>query len=523
MTSSLCPLLWLVGSQASSVPFCWVARWHPSAPTCTMVYIGFQLISTGDLPDAEVAPLKTLQKCWDVRDQKAFHVECRITLQHSERHAPDGVHRLYLVLWQWTVHTPGMTWRVFKHANGLRDAQQNHATFLDIAGGKSDGHAEGPRMWYQIEEADDLHRNLQLLANSGNGPQDPVQERYPFSPEEYNLILLEGVCLVETEKKWRRMLAYVLGHLLHEGHLGGLGPVQYIPSGIHSKQKVGKATLTQDYWAYPENRDSVVTVTQLGLRTHGPSKESGWWAQGAVPASPSLPEVQGFAADFMDTDEANVMMGGVPSLEAYEQESPGDVALGTERAIPTNRTWEEHLAELCEGELPSFDASSHPDHREYSPPEVPSAMRTCAASPAEETAESDTESSATTQIGGCTGTRWKRPAVVPKLPAPVPSRSSLDQGMPHRRPLELPPGLTEISQPCKKGREALNYKVLRILHTLHLTYMEHQDAIEKAQEAAAPWKAKLQRAWQDVPLPDADEDEFVTWLQKWDSSADVDV
>ena len=70
------------------------------------------------------------------------------------------MHRLYLVLWQWTVHTPGMTWRVFKHANGLRDAQQNHSTFLDIAGGKSDGHAEGPRMWYQIEEADDLHRKL---------------------------------------------------------------------------------------------------------------------------------------------------------------------------------------------------------------------------------------------------------------------------------------------------------------------------------------------------------------------------
>ena len=491
-----------------------------------MVYIGFQLISTGDLPDDEVAPLKTLQKCWDVRDQKAFHVECRITLQHSERHAPDGVHKLYLVLWQWTVHTPGMTWRVFKHANGLRDAQQNHATFLDIAGGKSsgsDGHAEGPRMWYQIEDADDLHRNLQLFANSGNGPHDPVQERYPFSPEEYNLILLEGICLVETEKKWRRMLAYVLGNLLHEGHLGGLGPVQYIPSGIHSKQKVGKATLTKEYWAYPENRDSVVTVTPLGLRTHCPSKESGWWAQGSVSASSALPEVQGFSDDFMDPDEAHVMMGGVPSLEAWERESPGEVAVGTDQAINDKRTWEEHLAERCEGDLPSFDESSLPDHRDFSPPEVPCSMRGCAASPAEEAAESDTESSATTQTGGCTSTRWTRPAVVPKLPAPVPSRSSLDQGVPQRRPLELPPGLTEISHPCKKGREALNYKVLRVLHTLHLTYMEHQEAIEKAQAAAAPWKAKLQRAWKDVPLPDADEEEFVTWLKRWDSSADVEV
>ena len=92
-------------------------------------------------------------------------------------------------------------------------------------------------MWYQIEDADDFHRNLQLFANSGNGPKSPVQERYPFSPEEYNLILMEGICLVETEKKWRRMLAYVLGNLLHEGHLGGLGPVQYIPIVVYTPSR----------------------------------------------------------------------------------------------------------------------------------------------------------------------------------------------------------------------------------------------------------------------------------------------
>ena len=87
----------------------------------------------------------------------------------------------------------------------------------------------------------------------------------------------------------------------------------------------------------------------------------------------------------------------------------------------------------------------------------------------------------------------------------------------------MPPGLTEISHPCKKGREALNYKVLRVVHTLHLTYMEHQEAVEKAQAAAAPWTAKLQHAWEDVPLPDADEEEFATWLKKWDSMTNVEV
>ena len=352
-----------------------------------MVYIGFQLISTGYLPDDEIEPFLTTQKCWDVRDQKAFHVECRITLQHSESHAPDCLHKLYLVLWQWTVHTPGLEWRVFKHANGVRDAQQNHASFLDIAGGKSDGHAEGPRMWYQIEAADDLHRDLQLLANSGNGLQCPVQERYPFSPAEYNLILLEGICLIETEKKWRRMLAYVLGNLLHEGHLGGLGPVQYIPSA----------------------------VTLLGSRVHRPSKESGWWAQGSTSAPSALPEMQIFSDGFMEPDEAHSMMGGVPGLEAWEQESPGEVTVGTDKAINDWRTWEEHLAASCEGDLPSYKESDPPDHRDFSPPEVPSSMRGHVASPTEEAAESDTESGTTTQTGGFTATRWTRPVVVPIL------------------------------------------------------------------------------------------------------------
>ena len=62
-----------------------------------------------------------------------------------------------------------------------------------------------------------------------------------------------------------------------------------------------------------------------------------------------------------------------------------------------------------------------------------------------------------------------------------------------------------------------------MLHNLNLTYMEHQEAVEKAQAAAAPWKAKLPHAWKAVPLPAADEEEFVTWLKKWDSSADVEV
>ena len=182
------------------------------------------------------------------------------------------------------------------------------------------------------------------------------------------------------------MLAYVLGNLLHEGHLGGLGPVQYIPSSLHSKQKVGKATLTSEFWAYPENRDSVITVTPLGARVQHPSRESGWWAQGSAQAASALPAMQFFSNGSMETDEAHSMMGGVPSLEVWEQESPGEVTVGTDKAINDWRTKEEHLAASSEGELPSYMESDPPDHREFSPPEVPSSMRGHVTSPIEEDA-----------------------------------------------------------------------------------------------------------------------------------------
>ena len=488
-----------------------------------MVYIGFQLVSTGDLPADEVAPLVPPQKDWNIRDQKAFYVECRITLQHSESRAPDCLHKLYLVIWQWTVCMPGLEWRVFKHANGVRDSQQNHESFLEMTTGKTDGHAEGPRLWYQIEAADDVHQNLQLYANSGNAPDDPVQERYPFGVAEYNLILLEGVCLIETDRKWRRMMVYVLGNLLHDGHLGGLGPVQYIPSAPSSKGKVGKATLTREYWAYPEQRDAVITVTQLGAWAHRPSKESGWWAQGSAPSSSAQPESQAFSDGFMEPDEAKSMMGGVPGLESWERESPGEVTVGTDRAINDWRTREEHLTMSSEVDtVLSCNETDPPDHRQFSPPEIPSSMQGYLASPTED-ADSGTDSGTTPRTEGFTATRWTRPTIVPTLPAPVPPRSAWDQCNAQRRPLEMPPGLTEASHPCKKGREALNYKVLRVLHTLHLTYMEHQAAVETAQAKAAPWKSRLKNAWEDVPLPDAEEGEFESWLKKWDPMTDVEV
>ena len=150
-------------------------------------------------------------------------------------------------------------------------------------------------------------------------------------------------------------------------------------------------------------------------------------------------------------------------------------------------------------------------------------MQGYVASPPEVADNSDNDSGATTQTGGFTATRWTRPTIVPTLPPPFPSRSAMEQACSQRRPLEVPPGLSQLAHPCKKDREALNYKVLRVLHTLHLTSMEHQAAVAKAQAAAAPWKAKFQDAWEDVPLPDAAEDEFESWLKKRESKTNVDV
>ena len=173
--------------------------------------------------------------------------------------------------------------------------------------------------------------------------------------------------------------------------------------------------------------------------------------------------------------------------------------------------------------LPSHDDTDLPDHQQYSPPEIPSSMRGCLASPTEDAENSESESATTTHTGGITASRWSRPSVVPTLPPPVPPRSAAEQGSAQKRPLEMPPGLVEAWPPCKKSREALNYKVLRVLHTLHLTYMRHQAAVEKAQAEAAPWKSRMEMAWEDVPLPDAEDNKVEAWLKKWDSMMDEEV
>lgn len=52
----------------------------------------------------------------------------------------------------------------------------------------------------------------------------------------------------------------------------------------------------------------------------------------------------------MEPDEAKDMMDGVPGLESWERESPGEVTVGTDKAINDWRTREEHLAMSSEAD-----------------------------------------------------------------------------------------------------------------------------------------------------------------------------
>ena len=46
---------------------------------------------------------------------------------------------------------------------------------------------------------------------------------------------------------------------------------------------------------------------------------------------------------------------------------------------------------------------------------------------------------------------------------------------------------------------------------------------EKAQAEAAPWKSRMEMAWEDVPLADAEDNEIEAWLKKWDSMTNEEV
>ena len=53
----------------------------------------------------------------------------------------------------------------------------------------------------------------------------------------------------------------------------------------------------------------------------------------------------------MEPDEAKSMMGGVPGLESWERESPGEVTVGTDKAINDWTTREEHMAMSSEADI----------------------------------------------------------------------------------------------------------------------------------------------------------------------------
>ena len=77
----------------------------------------------------------------------------------------------------------------------------------------------------------------------------------------------------------------------------------------------------------------------------------------------------------MEPDEATGLMGGVPSLEAWERESPGEIACGTDKVINDWRTREEYLALSSDADtLPSYNDGGVPTHLQHSPPEIPSAQ-----------------------------------------------------------------------------------------------------------------------------------------------------
>ena len=96
-----------------------------------MVLHGFELVQMGDIPPEEAKVLRHEQSDWSVVAQKAIFVDCRIRVQFTEQTHPDGWHRLHLVIWHWTLEVHGHTWKVFEHAQGIRDRWQNHGEFLD--------------------------------------------------------------------------------------------------------------------------------------------------------------------------------------------------------------------------------------------------------------------------------------------------------------------------------------------------------------------------------------------------------
>lgn len=494
-----------------------------------MVYQAFDLRSTQLLSREEVDSFMPVQQDYHVIEVSMFHVECRIKLQYTESHGNDGWHNLYLVVCRWTVKVQGTEWQVFKHANGIRDELQTHESFLKLTG-DSDGHATGPRLWYQIEEADVEHSEVVIAAREG--------EVRPFDPACGNLALLEGVCIIEPQKKWRGMLTFVLGHLLHSPpseQFRGLGPIAFIPTVAKTKGKAGRISLLKDHWAYEEHQGTIDTVNfSYAERGNRSRQENSWFGAGpGTAAAASNP--MGSSSAFMEMPDDQAIMNMVPPLSLYENLSPLEPDhTGTERPIVDGRTPAEHLLEEGGDILAPVDGAMDVNLEQFSPPErplrwgnikPPHGEITPPATGSVPLTEEETEDASSESDHTVRTSRWSRKgglvSQVPKLPPPKVASIPRGAASSTRRPLDVSMDCQPQPSPLgKRVRNDQSSRVIRALFNLHGSCAAQQTEVDKAMAEAAVRRARLEEAMRTVPYSDEDATE---WLLKWEDAASIDV
>ena len=192
--------------------------------------------------------------------QWAESIAGRMKIQHANLEW----HDVNIVLWRWDFEIEGEHWTFLKHANGLYDRWQTHWYYMNHIQGPGHGAIVGDTQWMMVSErVSPAHAAVRVTTVEGDVS--------PFEPWKYWL-LPQGIVLLETDKKWRRKLAY----LVVQSYLRNFPDRLYRPVTAASGGKPGTVALVPDQRDCPE-------VTRVAYSSNerpnqeASSRSNEWW------------------------------------------------------------------------------------------------------------------------------------------------------------------------------------------------------------------------------------------------------
>ena len=256
-----------------------------------MVLIGWELISKEDVPEHDAESCVRHQRDPSYRGQWAEAISGRLRIQHVNPEWRD----VNIVLWRWDFAIEGERWTFLKHANGLYDRWQTHWYYMDLIKGPGHGAIVGDTQWMMAGQMSPAHAAVRVTTVDGVVS--------PFEQWKY-WILPHGIVLLETDRVWRRKLAYLVVHT----YLQHFPDRLYRPVTNAANGKPGTVHLI------PEQRDVPEVTRAAHAPGNRPPPANSGWTEEWWTSSQQEPSSGGHHRNFaiQTPEEASQNLQGLP-------------------------------------------------------------------------------------------------------------------------------------------------------------------------------------------------------------------